>query len=266
MRTTHPFVILAALLGVAADKPKRVERAPVRDPAAIQALDRMGAFLRSQQHFTVRTKTTTDFVVGSGQKVQLSARGELDVDKPDHLRAEQVSDRKQREFFYDGKTFTVYSPKMGYYASVAAPPTIVQLIDTLQARYGLELPLVDLFRWGTPSADESAITSAFLVDSTTVDGAVVDQYAFRQPGLDWQVWIQRGPISVPLKIVLTTTDDPALPEHTIAMTWDLDAKHDATAFTFRPPPDARPIAMGVLGPAPKTQPQPARAPQTAQKP
>ena len=33
------------------------------------------------------------------------------------------SDMKKRHFFYDGKTFTDYSPSAGFYGTVPAPAT-----------------------------------------------------------------------------------------------------------------------------------------------
>src|SRR5262249_3873930 len=132
----------------------------------------------------------TDYVLDDGQKVRLTARGELRVARPNRLRADVVSDRKERSFYYDGKTFTLESPRIGYYATLAAPPTLNDLADLLQQRYGIELPLVDLFRWGSRDTDRSQITSAMYVGEAKVDGATADQYAFRQPGLDWQIWIQ----------------------------------------------------------------------------
>jgi hypothetical protein len=213
------------------------------DPRALAALDRMGSFLRAQQSFDVRTTTYTDYVLDSGQKVRLSAHGELEASRPDHLRIETTSDRKQRQFFYDGKTFTMYAPRVGYYASAAAPPTIIELADFLEVRKGLQLPLVDLFRWGTPESGEDEITSAMYVGSTTLDGVAVDQYAFRQPGVDWQIWIQRGDNPLPRKLVLTTTDEAARPEHAIELTWDLCAKHDAATFTFVPRKGSQKIGM-----------------------
>ena len=76
-----------------------------------------------------------------------------------------------------------------------------------------------------------------------IAGADTDQYAFRQPGLDWQIWIERGARPLPRKLVLTTTDDPARPEHAIEMTWDLKAKHDDSVFVFVPPKDAKKIQI-----------------------
>jgi hypothetical protein len=215
------------------------------DPSAIDALKKMGAFLRTQQTFTIRTTTDHDYVLDTGQKVRETSHGRLRVQRPDRLRADVVSDRKERQFFYDGKTFTIYAPRVGYYATVKAPATLNQLADLLKDRYALELPLVDLFRWGTDQADLNQIRRAVYVGSAKIDGVDTDHYAFRQPGLDWQIWIEHGAYPLPRKLVLTTTDDPARPEHSVALKWDFGAEEDSQ-FTFIPPKDSHQIAMADL--------------------
>ncbi len=239
--TISKSLLLVAVLAGAARAPDQV------DPEAITAIENMGAFLRQQQSFTVRIDAYTDYELANGQTVRLWKRGDLRVRRPDHLRADVVSDQKDRQFFYDGKTFTIYSPRVGYYATVAAPPTIIQLVDQLQDRYGLELPLVDLFRWGTDESASDQITSAIRVGQTTIEGVAVDQYAFRQPGLEWQIWIQRGPQPLPIRLLLTTTDDPKRPQHEITMKWRLNAAHEDAVFAFAPPKDAQQIVIAELG-------------------
>lgn len=219
------------------------------DRDAIAALDRMGAFLRAQKSFVVHTTAETDYVMPSGQKIRLSEYGELKAQRPDHLRVSIVSDRKERQMYYDGATFTIFAPRVGYYASVPAPPTIVQLVDALQDRYDLEVPMVDLFRWGTASSDVGEITSAVYVGPAKVDGVDTDQYAFRQPGLDWQIWIERGERALPRRLILTTTDDPTRPERAVALTWDLGVSIPCSTFTFVPPRDAKKIALGHARPS-----------------
>lgn len=105
----------------------------------------------------------------------------------------------------------------------------------------MQLPLVDLFRWGTQGVDESQFSSAKYVGSTKLGD--VDEYAFRQAGLDWQIWIQCGARPLPRKLLLTTTGDPARPEHEITLDWNLGAQHSDTEFAFRPPRDSTKIAI-----------------------
>lgn len=226
-----------------AAKPPKQEKPPAVDPKALDALKRMGAFLRDQEHFTVRTKSETDYILETGQKATLAAKGVLRVQRPDKLRAQITSNRKQREFISDGKTFTIFSPNLGLYATIPAPATVRELADMLTTKYGLQLPLVDLFRWGTDEAAFDLITDARYVGTSKIDGVNVDQFALRQEGVDWQIWIERGNRPLPRKLVLTTTDDPARPEYELELAWELAAEHPDSAFTFVPPKDSSKIAM-----------------------
>jgi hypothetical protein len=247
MRVTNSILLATLLIAsTASAKPSQSKAQPV-EREAIEALRKMSAFLAEQRSFTVRTEMETDYVLEGGQKVRLSSQGNVRVQRPSRLRAEVISDRKERQFIYDGKTFTIYSPKVGYYARVPAPDTIMKLADELQGTYGLELPLVDLFRWGTKEAKFDDIKAARFVGTTELDGVKTDQYAFRQAGVDWQIWIEHGDQPVPRKLLLTTTDDPARPEHEIAMTWQLGATQLDSQFTFTPPKDAARIGLAQLG-------------------
>ena len=221
-------------------KPEPIEK------DAINALRDMGAFLRKQQSFSVRVRSQTDYVMNDGQKIKLGSQGDLRVQRPDHLRADVTSDRKDRQFFYDGKTFTLYGPALGFYSQVPAPATLNELADELTTRYGIQLPLVDLFRWGTADYDTSDITSAMVVGPANLNGVETQQYAFRQKGVDWQIWIEKGPKPVPRRLVVTTTDDKSRPEYSADLVWNLGVTHDAADFVFTPPKDAQKIVLNDL--------------------
>ncbi|HEX5063007.1 MAG TPA: DUF2092 domain-containing protein [Kofleriaceae bacterium] len=218
--------------------PPRAANPPKIDPQAIAALEKMGCFLRKQQNFTVSADAQTDYVIQNDLLVTLPKHAELRVKRPNGLRIDVTSDRKQRQFFYDGKTFTMYGEKVGYYTSVPAPPTIHELANMLEDRYGLQLPLVDLFRWGTAQSPVKEITAAVRVGTERIDGVMTDHYAFRQKGVDWQIWIEQGNRPVPHRLILTTTDDPARPAYALDMQWTLNTLNDWPVFTFVAPPDA----------------------------
>jgi uncharacterized protein DUF2092 len=119
--------------------------APAVLPEALAALEKMGGFLRSLKAFTLRADTSTDEVLDdSGQKIQFNSVVEYRVRPPDRLRADVVSDRKHQQFFYDGKTLTLYGQRVHYYASIPAPPTIRETLTVAAQKYGLEVPLADL--------------------------------------------------------------------------------------------------------------------------
>jgi hypothetical protein len=213
------------------------------DRNAMAVLDKMGAYLRSLKAFQIRSVTATDEVNDDGQKIQMDGVVDLLVQRPDRLRAEITSDAQHRMFFYDGQTFSIWARRVNYYATVPAPPTLGELAERLEDKYGIDLPLADLFYWGTPKGDTSVITAATDVGPSQVDGVSCEHYAFRQDGLDWQLWVQNGDYPLPRKLVLTTTNDEARPQYSTVMTWNLAPAFDMAAFAFVPPPEAHKITF-----------------------
>ncbi|HTT18603.1 MAG TPA: DUF2092 domain-containing protein [Candidatus Sulfotelmatobacter sp.] len=224
--------------------PKKVDR----DPDAIAALNKMGTYLRTLATFQVKSVQTTDDVLENGQAIQ--SNGVIDVIAvlTNRLRAEITSDDKHQFLFYDGKNFTIFGQLVNYYATVPAPPTIGELIDKLDEKYGIEMPLVDLFLWSSPQSDSTKdIIGAIDVGPSSIEGTSCEQYAFRQAGLDWQIWIQLGDYPLPRKLILTTTDDAARPRHSQVLTWNLAPSFNDAAFTFEPPDGAQKIVIAEVG-------------------
>lgn len=216
------------------------------DAAAMQALDRMGAYLRGLGTFSLRAEDRIDEVLDSGQKIQVSAQADLQVRRPDGLYAEIETDRRSRQLYFDGKTFTLLSPTLGYYTSVPAPATIREMLEAITAKYGVSFPVVDLFHWGQDAEAAAAITSAIALGTSKVAGQVTDHYAFRQEGVDWQIWIAQGEAPLPLRYVITTMDEPEQPQYSADLTWDTQAKPADGAFTFTPTEKHYPIDIVVL--------------------
>ena len=224
--------------------PKAAPAAEI-DPKAIDALKAMGAELRALKAFALRSETTTDEVLDNGQKVQFGGTVDFRVRRPNGLRVEVLSDRKQRQFFYNGKTLTLYGPTNGYYASIAAPPTIGELVQVLDQKYGLQFPLTDLFLWGTDKDGLDDIKSAIYIGPSRIGGVDCDHYVFRQADVDWQIWIERGKTPLPRKLVITTTSEPAEPQYVAVLKWDLAPKLDDKMFTFVPPKGAQRIELAT---------------------
>src|SRR5262245_18020757 len=119
------------------------------DPASIQALKDMGAYLQTLKRFRVVNEVTGERVLADGEKLQHTARAEVDVARPNKIRIVMRSARSEREIVYDGQTATLYTPAQKYYSSVGFTGDVGGLIDRLEEKYGVQLPLQDLFFWGT---------------------------------------------------------------------------------------------------------------------
>jgi hypothetical protein len=215
------------------------------DPGAVDALRKMGAHLRTLKSFAVKVDGSKDEVMMDGQKLQISGTVRYVVRSPDRFRADIETDRKQRTILYDGKTMTLYAPRMKYYATVAAPPTVGAMLDTVREKYDVELPVADLFLWGTERDGVNKLTAARYVGPAFIDGTRTDHYAYRQQGTDWQIWIERGAKPLPRRLVITTTDEPSQPQYAANITWNLAASTEDGIFAFVPPKDAAKIAWST---------------------
>jgi hypothetical protein len=213
------------------------------DPAAIQALKAMGAHLQTLKRFQVSTDLTAERVLADGQKLQHTATADLDVDRPNKLWVRMFSARSERELFYDGKTVTLYTPAQKYYSTVAFSDTLDVLIDRLQDKYAVEVPLSDLFLWGTPNAPLDKIESAMNAGQDFIDDDLCDHYAFRQGKIDWQIWITAGNKPLPRKIVITNRGDEARPQSVSLLDWNLKPSFKDTVFKFTPPKGASKVEI-----------------------
>jgi hypothetical protein len=221
--------------------------APEVEPEARQALERMSTYLGTLKTFEIRTQTSLDIVTETGQRVQLDGTAHYKVRRPDGFVIDVVTDLKTRTFYYDGKNFTLFSPRHDFYATVAAPPTILKTLDLMWDKFGLALPLEDLFRWNDVKSRRSEdLTGAFLVGPATIDGVLTDQYAFRQGTVDWSVWIERGDRPLPRKLMIIDRSQPEQPAYVARLAWTLNPTFAPDAFTFHPGPKAQSIQMSTL--------------------
>jgi hypothetical protein len=240
VRKTVALSLLAMALAAPA---AYAQTAAAVDPAAIQALKDMGAHLQSLKRFRVTTELTGERVLADGQKLQHSATATMDVERPNKIRAVMHSARSNRELFYDGKTVTLYTPAQKYYSTVDFSDTIGKLVERLEEKYRVQLPLQDLFLWGTPLAPLDKIESAMNAGQDFIDDDLCDQYAFRQGKIDWQIWITVGGKPLPRKVVVTNRADEARPQSVSLIDWNLKPSFKDSVFKFTPPKGAKKIEI-----------------------
>ena len=163
----------------AAPEPAKAAASAI-DPASIQALKAMGAHLQSLTRFKVSTELTGERVLSDGQKLQHSATANIEAVRPNMLRARMFSPRAEREIFYDGKQATISIPAQKAYSTVEFTGNLGELVSKLEDRYGVEIPMSDMFLWGTPAAPLDKIESAMNAGQDFIDNDLCDHYAFRQ--------------------------------------------------------------------------------------
>ena len=218
----------------------------VVEDVAVDAIKEMSNYLMTAKTLGITSVGSLDVVTNDGQRIQLDGTTTYKVRRPGFV-IDYESNIKSRKFIYDGKTFTVYSPKLGFYAQAPAPASNKEVLDAIYEKYGISLPLVDLFRWGDgTNADRiQALKSAYEVGTATVDGVDTDHFAFREQDVDWEVWIQKGDQPLPRKLVIIDRTDPARPTFIARLSWQINPTFTDADFTFVPDANAKKIQLAT---------------------
>jgi hypothetical protein len=210
---------------------------------AVDALANMSAYLRSIPAFQINLRTQRDDVDVYGQLITLSGEATYKVRRPDAFNIDLKLPSMARQYVDDGKMVTIYDAGTGYYGKFPALSTIRASLERAELTYGATVPLDDLFTWSEGDARAKALTSAHFIGKDRIAGQDANHYAFRQPGVDWQIWIADGDKPTPLRVILVASDDPARPKFQADLSWDMAPNFTADAFAFAPPPNARETAI-----------------------
>jgi hypothetical protein len=238
-QTAAPAAAPAAPSAPAAAAPAK----PTINAKAMERLKAMGAHLRMLKAFSVTADTTSDLVLDSGQKIETTQVVEMSARMPNMLTVSVQAPLRSRKIYYDGKEVTIYGEKLGYYGTFKAPDTIAATLEAAAKKHGIEVPLADLFYFGTEKSNLAAVTEALYTGPQRVGGVLCDNFAFRQPDVDWQVCIERGKNPLPRKMIVTTTDVAERPQQRSVLTWKPGVAPAPAAFTFKAPKDAKKIAV-----------------------
>ena len=224
---------------------------PELAPEAIAALRRMGQHLVSLRSFEIVATLSIEYVLDNDQKILLGGTSQYRVRRPDRLRIDLSTDMLERVFQYDGKTLVVTAPKEKFFGRLEAKPTVRETLAWAAQTFGIEVPLADLFDWGTTDSSEADIREGFHVGKSRVGGVECDHWAFRQDDADWEIWIRSGDAPLPLRLSIVNTTDPARPRYEAVLTWTENRDFPDEIFIQPAAPDAKRIEFLPLAPGPR---------------
>lgn len=238
-RNIRAGAVVAFLLAAAVPLAALAQPAGI-DPQATKLLKASTDFLARQQRFSIDTRNSLEVVLTSGQKIQFDHTARASIQRPNKLRADRTGDLVEQSFYYDGKALTLHNPAQKYYATVAAPGTLEEMLDLARTQLDIVAPAGDLIYANAYDILMTDVTSGFIVGEGMVEGVRCDHLAFRAPHVDLQIWIQKGSQPLPRKLVITTRDVANAPQFSVVVTrWNLKPTFTAQTFHFTPPAGAR---------------------------
>ncbi|MFG0320544.1 MAG: DUF2092 domain-containing protein [Planctomycetota bacterium JB042] len=216
------------------------------DASADAALRSMGELLGSAERFEFEALTMVDPHPDAWPPFR--ERGEVTITgaRPGRLLGRVRSAHARRDFHLDDGRLSVHDLDRGVYAVIEAPGTIDETLDLLMDEYDVSIQLADVLYADPYAAMSESLEEARDLGATVVGGRPCRHLAFRQAGLEWQLWVEEGERPVPRKIVLLY-DEPGTPEFEATWTrWELSPPPDDRRFRFEPPPSAREVELEQL--------------------
>ncbi len=238
--------------------PPQAEKAAVPEPDPRQVLQKMCAFLKSQQQFTYKAEVADEQVYYGGKKLQYGIDMETLVRRPDRLRVNAEGDLVDKQFFFDGKTITLYEKNDNVYGVLEVPPDIESALERASQDFGVRVALTDL---ASPNLCEhigKRIKHSLYVGLSKVRGVPCHHLAFDGDNAQLQVWIDAGDKPLPRKVVLTHKKLPGSPQWTAYLTdWNFSPQLPDNLFAFTPPQGAEKIKFVPVktSQAPKPKPK-----------
>ena len=220
---------------------------PAVDPAATKILRQMTDYLGNLNNFSLNTQNTFEDLLDSGHRIDVDISAQVTISRPSKLHAQRKGDLVDQDFYYDGKTLTLYNPSDKVFATKPAPGTIEEMLDFARESLGLLIPAADLIYRNNYALLMQEVTLAKVVGKAVINGIQCDQLLFSRPGVDFQVWVADSGDPLPYKYVVTDTGTPArLSVATVMSNWNTKPSVTDKQFAFVPPKDAQLIEFMPL--------------------
>lgn len=223
------------------------------DPFVVNLIRQASDYLSSAKSFSLKAHQTTEEVLRSGQKIQLSRSGKVLVRLPDRMYTEAVSDKGTTRFYYDGKTMSRFDLEKNIYASIDVPDTLEAALDHAMLKFHVDAPLADFLAGNLYDNFISNTDSGFYAGLHYLDGEKYHHLALSNQHVDFQIWITDSVEPLIRKIVITYKHLKGVPQYTAYLSdWDFNPRTPDMLFDFYPPIDADeiefiPVATGTSG-------------------
>ena len=218
------------------------QEATAKEPDPFFILLQMCDYLKSLQQFSFRSEVLDDQVYLGGKKLQYGIDMETYVKRPDRLRVNAEGDLVNKEFFFDGKTITLYDKDENVYGVIDVPPSIEEALDKAHNDFGLQVALTDLASPQLWDLVSRKIEHALYVGLHNVRGVPCHHLAFDAGEVHLQVWIEAGKNPLPRKVVFLHKILEGSPQWIAYLyDWKTSPRLTDALFKFTPPPGVQKI-------------------------
>jgi hypothetical protein len=212
---------------------------------ADKILKAMTSYVANQKTLSITFDSDIEVITDKLLKIQFTSSGQVQLSRPDKLRATRTGGYRDVEIIFDGKSFTLNDKDAKGFAQIELSGSVEQLVDVLRDKHGVVAPGADLLLTNAFDVMMADVIESAHIGKGVIDGVECDHLAFRNADTDWQIWIDAGTRPIPRKYVITSKGVAAAPQYTLRIKeWRTDVPSDA--FAFKPAEGAKKVALNEL--------------------
>jgi hypothetical protein len=214
---------------------------PDLDPDALAVLKKTVSSITDAKSYSFKVVVARDRLATNDQLVTYFNFDTVTVSRPNKLRIDVDGEHNDVQFFYDGKTATLFTPERKVYVSHPAASTIDGMIDAMQKR-GVTFPINDLIQSNAYDSLVKGLQTAYVIGRVDINQKTFIHLVFTEANADWQLWVEPGDKPLPRAMTIIYKKEPGSPRITMDFKdWNLNAQPSPDTFEFVKPADAHEI-------------------------
>lgn len=214
------------------------------DSTAVFLLHRTGETLQDIKSCSFTAITTYDVPNESLGLIKHAITDKVAIKFPDKMKVNSSGDKGNRGLWYNGKKLNYYSFDNNTYGFTTAPGSVIQTIDEISKKFGIEFPGADFFY---PTFLQDLLSeqgNLIFLGKTIVDGRECFHIAGSDKTKSYQFWIGADDLFLPVKLVIIYTSDKDNPQYeALYKDWTINTDYPDSMFEFLTPPKATKVKL-----------------------
>ncbi|MCF6351485.1 MAG: DUF2092 domain-containing protein [Cyclobacteriaceae bacterium] len=216
-----------------------VEKTGIYDVRAVEVLDSLSNVIGSLTSVSYTLNTKVKEQNAAHDIIEFSNEHDVYMRGPNKLLVHTNGIRGEKNYWYNGKTFSYFSYSKNEYDTMAAPGTILETIDFLHKKYKVDFPASDFFY---PTLTDDVLTNfdkLLYWGRNQIDGKKMDVISAYNKNETIQIWVD-SKTKFPVKFIIFKEGDRYEASFS---NWKRNPKLPDVLFEFKPPIEAQKITL-----------------------
>ncbi len=220
--------------------------APIVQQHALDRLKQMSDKLIASNSFSYRSNSAVELQSETGQFVTFFTEAEVALQRPNKLHMKVSGDSPSLHLYFDGAKASAIDVDNNTYAVSTPLTNIDEMLNYIMSKAQISFPSADLMYSDPYAVMTKNLTDATVVGDSMINGIPVEHFAYREPTIDWEIWIAKGENALPLRLAMTYRQVENRPSFLVEFAdWKLNPKLKSNTFEFKAPKDGKQIEFGT---------------------